>query len=241
MVVIALCSTTTHANYAVPLEFGLSLGFALNTNSQNAQTIAVTPALTNTYAAAKPKPGTTIIGVSAAYRLNQPLARIQPLSITLGAGLYSNNTRYQGVETPAVNYGGGDTLDYEYQAHAIAVLLEAKLIYTVQNWQPYLLLGMGPSFNQLANYSEAPANPAGTAAAIEPYQNHSSVALAYEMGVGVQKQIMPHFIVAADLRNISFGSEHLAAPKGPYYNNSSQLSANHLGMLGFMLSAFYQL
>jgi opacity protein-like surface antigen len=239
VVLLVLSITTSFANETIPLEFGINIGYGLKTYEQKAQTIAVTPALTNAYGAAKS--GLAIVGINGSYFFKEPFARIKPLNITLGAGLYSANGRYHGTETPAINYGGGDTLDYKYHSHTLALLLEAKFIYTIQNWQPYLLLGFGPSLNRLAQYSEAPSNPAGSATAIEPYQNHSSVALAYEMGLGVQRQIAPHFIVAADVRNMSFGSEHLTAPKGPYYNDSAKLTANHIGMLGFMLSAFYRL
>jgi opacity protein-like surface antigen len=221
------------------LNMGLTLGYGFSMKSQPGQDIAVSTALTNRYGAATTKSGLHLLGLTLGYLLT-PIPKLTQLQSIIGVGLYQSTMKYHGTEIPAINYGGGDSLNYSYDDKSTALVLESKWLYNLKGWQPYVLIGLGLSNNRLANYSEVPTNPAGTAAPIAPYNDHSSQSFAYELALGVQKKIDQHFQLSADLRDLSYGDEFLTAPKGQYYNGNAKFKADALALYGIAINASYQ-
>jgi opacity protein-like surface antigen len=187
--------------------------------------VALSPALTNQYGTAKADSGFNLLGINAFYQLSQPIHALKSLDVQIGPALYKSFAKYSGVETPAINYGGGDTLNYSYNDDTIALLAEAKFIYHIASWQPYFLIGLDTAVTDLSNYSETPSDASGSAVSLPPYQNHSNTNFAYELALGVQKNIDAHFALAADLRDVNFGDGYLTAPSGAYYDQIATLNA----------------
>jgi len=162
-----------------------------------------------------------------------------PFNISLGlAGYYRNFGKISGVESQYVNAGNFATLNYHFNANSTALLVESRFLYTHYAWQPYLLLGLGASWNQLHSYNEVPSP--GTERASELYGAKTMAAFAYEAGVGVQRHLFDnqkntaHFYASLDYRFTSFGKGELA--KTSLMTTNDHLGIAHLDTQALMLS-----
>ena len=102
------------------------------------------------------------------------------------AGYYVNFGIVNGIEYPLVNLGSFDTLNYQFYAESAMTMAEARFTFTRYYIQPYLVVGAGLAWNTLYNYSETPTNPAGSAAAAEPFDSATVSRFAFEGGVGIR-------------------------------------------------------
>jgi hypothetical protein len=164
------------------------------------------------------------------------------MNIGLGlSGYYSDFGAFKGTEYPFINDGLFDSLNYQFNARSFAALVESRLTYAVYNWQPYLIAGIGVAWNQLYNYMETPTTSSDTAAA-SPYtfSNKTNAAFAYELGLGVQKEIYVdtknqiHYFLSVDYRYLNFGLAELGA--APVVAANNQIQVPHLYTQACMLS-----
>lgn len=141
------------------------------------------------------------------------------IALSLGFNVQDLAKNYlAGRNSPFINGGSFDTLDYSAQETSFAVLFEPKLIWVTHRVQPYLLAGLGVSYNHAENYQETLTNPDSTAVPTNtPFNNATSTNFAYELGVGFQCVFSPRKyvpILAVDYRFTDWGSLSLA----PYTN-----------------------
>lgn len=165
-----------------------------------------------------------------------------PLNFSLGvAGYMINLGNVRGTEYPFVNDDVYDTLNYQFTAKSSAVLAEARVFYTSYFWQPFALVGIGGSWNRLSNYSEAPTDPSLSAAPVTTeFGNHTNNEFAYELGVGIQRQIhedLAHkirYVGSLDYRYVNFGKGQLAS--FPAQTTGDTLQIGSISTQGIMFS-----
>lgn len=97
---------------------------------------------------------------------------------------------------------------YSYQVNHGRLELKGRLIgNTLQPVQPYISGSLGVGFNNSHHYEPALLN----ANAPNPlwYVDHTTIALPYSFGVGVQTNISPHWQVAAGYQFADLGKSYL--------------------------------
>lgn len=169
-------------------------------------------------------------GYGVGYQWDAPI-QTTPLAINLGVTGYYTSNFFKGVQTPAVNLiANADTLNYGFNETSWAWMVEPKLISTAYIWQPYFMFGLGVSTNKLTNYSEMPSNPNSSAVAVNKFANKSTTNFAWEVGVGVQRNIYTtpagkKLVLSGEYRYMNWGPMSLGTTpaqttnQGPTFNN----------------------
>lgn len=127
---------------------------------------------------------------------------------------------------------------YEYQvrhSHVTVkgVLLddEFELIVT-----PYISGGLGIGFNNASSYTNTPNIPE---AVTEPnFESHTAIAFTYTIGIGVQRALDEHWLVALGYEGANWGGNNLAASPGQLLG--SGLALNHVYTNGVLFSISFQ-
>lgn len=138
-----------------------------------------------------------------------------PIIFDLNFAAYNIESKIKGLETPAVNLvNQADTLNYSAHIENWAWIFEPKIVWSKYIWQPYFLLGIGGSTNYASNYQEAPTSSNGGAVTNNHFLNHTTNQFAWEIGVGVQRDIITiknghKLYLAGEYRYMSFGNEIL--------------------------------
>ena len=152
-------------------------------------------------------------------------------SLSLGLSTYFMKTDVAGVNTPFINAGNFDTLNYTVQGRARAFFLEPKITWKKTLLQPYFIGGLGVAYNHFGSYTEVPSAEDSTAVpTLDPFNNRTKSNFAYEFGAGVQypiicmNKITP--VLALDYRMMNFGTAQLAPAAGQ--TSSQTLSFGHL-------------
>lgn len=108
-------------------------------------------------------------------------------SLALGLGLYGTPADYtykgQLVET-ALDDPSTTLYDYSFNINSLRLMAEAQLSWTLGNVVPFIQGGIGPAWNRLSGYSEAPVNNSGFVA-LPPFQTHNNTNFAYQAGAGL--------------------------------------------------------
>jgi hypothetical protein len=149
-----------------------------------------------------------------------------PLKFMVAVSAYlSSFGAIKGIEHPFANDGDYDTLNYQFSARSVGLILETRWFYNnSQHWQPFLLLGAGSAWNHLYNYNETPTDPALSASSALQFSNHTTSAFAYEIGLGIEHPLFItvkdkiHYTAALDWRYLNFGKSQL----GPFPAQTSQ-------------------
>lgn len=155
-----------------------------------------------------------------------------PFQITLGAtGYWIDLGNIKGTQTPFINGGAFDTLNYQFNVETLATFLESRFVYTKYHYFPYAVLGIGGAWNHLNDYSESPSNAASSASAVSPsFSNHTQLSFAYELGIGVQYPIYSTckvtYSLALDYRFLGLGWGQLGS--FPTQAASSRLQVNNI-------------
>ncbi len=198
----------------------------------NEETVQISPFVTNEYDADNdlevgPLGG---IGIGHTWLFNPQVAGFFSL-----AGYYVNFDKVEGTEHPFVNAGSDfDTLSYQFRAESFAMLAEGRVFYTPHALQPFVLVGLGVSWNELYKYSEAPSSAASTAEPVpNAFGDHTEASFAYEVGVGVQYNSGCGFSctdpanawkVLLDYRYMNLGKAQLGGFPNSSLNNSIKVS-----------------
>lgn len=208
---ILIFTSTAHA---APLSIAVTGGPHLP-NFKNHTIISINDDVSNGYDSKRNSNWQGLVGVE----LNQQLA--YPLSskyrFTYGiAGYFLNLGKAQGIEYPLINFGLFDTLDYQFKVRSAAALIQAALSYDYQRLRPFILVGLGTSWNRSNQYREMPTNPALSATPAVLFDAHTQSSFAYTLSAGTQ-----FFLGKALTQPI----EYHAAVRYQYFN----LGAGRLG------------
>ena len=118
-------------------------------------------------------------------------------------------------------------------------MLESRFIYTQYMWQPFALVGVGSSWNRLYSYSETPTIPNDSAASSPyPFSNNTMSSFAYELGVGVQRQLFMkpssalQYFLSLEYRYINNGKGELGPSAAQ--TTTDRLQVSHLSVQTIM-------
>lgn len=187
-----------------PAFFNISNGSYINVNQY-----MLNEYITRSQAQARP-----IYGLGVAHSFD---GFNKPLSLSLGLfGYYLDYGTIKGTENPFVNDGIFDSLNYKFHARSLSTLIESRFIYTHFKWQPYILAGVGVSWNRLYKYNETPSTSSDSAAiATSQFPSNTMASFAYELGLGVQRQIFIdssgvfQYFLSLDYRYLNNGKAEL--------------------------------
>ena len=115
-----------------------------------------------------------------------------------------------------------DTLNYSYSISSIPLLVVGQLGYTLHDqWQSYVIGGLGISWNRATDYNEVPTYPANTAMAMRSmFGDNTNTAFAYTLGLGIGYLLIPTTSLGVEYRYTSYGSGRFNQ------NNSSTTGLN---------------
>jgi len=205
-------SFASHANI---MDVYLSGGASFSRLSNN-EYIQINNSVTNEFDTDKKNVTSFLGGLGVGHtfeNINQ-----KPIAIAFSLmGYYTNFHHIEGIEYPFVNASPSmDTLDYQFKAESSALMVESRLRYTQYAWVPFLLVGLGASWNHLYDYSESPSNAASTAVATNTHvDSHTNTAFAYEVGAGIQhllfttEKYKARWFASLDYRYMNFGKGEL--------------------------------
>lgn len=173
---------------ADPIDVYLSVGPAFSDLTNNS-TVRINQFVVNDYDSDDETEVGPLTSLGLGYTFNNVMNK--PLSIALALmGYFIDYDDVEGTESPFVNVGQFDTLDYRFRAESYAAMVESRFIYTQMAWQPFALLGIGASWNRLFDYDEWPSNSSSSAAPVPSgFDANTETSFAYEAGVGVRHQL----------------------------------------------------
>lgn len=130
-------------------------------------------------------------------------------------------------------------LNYQYNIRSQRVMLESKLLATVQGkYHPFINIGIGEAINTASQYEEIPVTSADVP--MTPgFNDKTTNAFAYLVGVGVEVDITDHMRLGGMYRYVNLGRAQLStAPmqesnvvlkNNPFYVNEFLLQLTYLG------------
>ena len=170
------------------------------------QTIALQPDVVNAYVSSHPvhtsvlADGEVFLGVQHHF--------FQSLSSQFGLAFYmSSPTSLDGY----IQVDGNPQFQnyaYQFKINHAHLSLKSKWIFEQpSNISPYVSGSMGVGFNRAYGYAMTPV--IFQAVSMPPFQSHTQVALSYSVGVGFQRSLSQHVMVALGYQLVSWGSSHL--------------------------------
>lgn len=204
------------------------------------QRVTMNNTTTNQYTVSKRGSVEPLIGLGFSYQWCYSAITTQ-----LGLTGFYTQTSASGINSPDINGGNFDTLNYTATGNSGALMLTPKLIWTKHVWQPYLLAGVGVAVNQLSDYSESQTISGSSAVpTATPFNGATKTNLAYECGVGMQykfahNQQYASPIIALDYRFIDWGRVGLSTYTGQPVD--STLSFGQLRTQSVNLRLIYRL
>ncbi len=134
------------------------------------------------------------LGLETGYsRVLSALGRVRPL--------YKMNPNY-------------DTLSFRYAVSSVPLLMLSTLQFPHGAWVPYVLGGLGVSWNRASNYQELPTNPASSAVPIRsPFKPQTVLSFAYTVGAGLSYRVSPQTEFGLEYRYANYGHAQLNPSK----------------------------
>ncbi|MBN9229970.1 MAG: hypothetical protein J0I93_03895 [Legionella sp.] len=233
--VILVCTGTAQA---IPRSFAVTGGLHAPVFG-NHSNVSINNDVTNNY---NFKRNTTWQGV-AGIELSQQLAYklFSRYRINYGiAGYFLNLGKAQGIEHPLINFGLFDSLDYQFKTQSAALMVQTAYGYQMNRWQPFILVGIGNSWNRFSQYRERPTNPSLSASPAVLFNGHTSASFAYTLSVGTQfllGKALAHPIeynAAVRYQYFNLGSGRLG--RAPLQTSDSRLQIKSLYTQGVLFS-----
>ncbi len=211
----------------------------------NDQSVAINSFVVNNYETTEKVNWQGLWGLGIGHTFNNSFNAPFVFSVGL-TGYVVNLGRVEGSEYPFINDDIYDILNYQFTAKSRGVLGELRLFYTSSVWQPFVLIGFGPSWNSLNNYSETATIASLSAASIPTtFLNRTNNTLAYEMGVGIQHKVYEDeahkicYSSSLDYRYANFGKGKLAGFPAQTTGQTLQVSSLNTQGIVFSLKASF--
>lgn len=153
----------------------------------NNQTINDTDILgnqwTHEYIANSQQKVAMLLGLNGGYEFSLP----RNFFLGLGLGAYKPIGGFSASGENWNTLGGNrqHQYNYEYQVDSTYLLGEAKLRWQINRFSPFVMAGVGPSWNRADDFSTQPLGQATTPS----YPSHTQTELAYQLGIGLEYQI----------------------------------------------------
>lgn len=181
---LSFCTTSAMAtNHHAYISAGVG-GSQARLSANNPEINYYDGNLTDAYPLNHSRASTAVVSLNAGYEFK--VCSMQP-TIAVGLGVYTNPTPY-GYSGQLIETASGDPANtlynYTYNVTSTRVMAEAQLTWTVGNFTPFINVGVGPAWNDMNGYTEAPVDSEGYVA-LPPFSSRTSTNLAYQAGFGV--------------------------------------------------------
>lgn len=144
-----------------------------------------------------------------------------------GLGYYQPSTlSTRGALIQGADPASNDTYNYRYQTQSQQLLAESKLYWIAkENIQPFLMLGIGVSFNKTSNYqTSVPPFLEFT----PEFSNHTQTNFTYAVGPGIDINLSKSFQIGVAYRFTDLGSANTGSAQIDEIPISSTLKQAHL-------------
>lgn len=199
-----------------------SLGAGFPTNNKD-ETLSLLPPWTSTYTASNKHQTNGLLGLT--------LSAFTPINNNLNLGL-GISAYYHG----SVSFNGDvwqfslpefDNFTYQYKVQTNRLMLTTKVSTTYrQFFHPYLLGEIGASFNRVYSYYERPYIV--EAIPMAPFANARNTSFAWDIGLGVDLELLPTTFLGIGYQFIDNGKAKLNP--SPAQLSSETLGLNHFNI-----------
>ncbi len=132
----------------------------------------------------------------------------------------------QGSFTQGADPQSTSMYTYHYDVDTKQLLLDGKLFYTLKKYfRPYILLGLGCSFNRANTYT---TNVPPFLAFTRMYANNTTTSFSYAVGAGFDKDMTTHLRIDIGYRFTDFGASSLGNANIDGTSVTGTLSQSHL-------------
>jgi opacity protein-like surface antigen len=148
-------------------------------------------------------------------------------ALQLGLGFNQAwNFRAKGSLLQGADTQSADQYSYHYDILTRQLLIESKLLYLYkQHYHPYVLLGLGAAFNKATDYG---TNVPPFLTFTRQYQNNTQTSFTYNVGAGIDVDILDHLRLGLGYRFADFGQIKLGNASIDKTSVSGTLSQTHL-------------
>jgi hypothetical protein len=192
-----------------PLIIGIGGGFSRTTNLGEATTFPILNPITDEFYSYTPTQRNETKGLFEAFvGTEYPIFANWLLQ---GGIAYAQQGSYtvSGTYLQGPDIASTDQYNYQFKVRTRQVLLQTKWMYPIRGrYFPYLLAGLGASFNKASNFSNT-APPSLTFS--RTYADNTTSGLAYRLGIGMDIALMQQLRLGiayrfANLGKVSLGS-----------------------------------
>lgn len=145
------------------------------------------------------------------------------------AGLDYNQTtslQAKGTFVQGADAGSADTYSYQYYVASKQLLVAGKLLYSLkERYRPYLLAGLGATFNDAYHYS---TNVPPFLTFTRQYANNTTTSFSYAIGAGIDVDITCYLRAGLGYRFTDLGQAQLGNAIIDTTSVSGTLSQSHL-------------
>ena len=132
-----------------------------------------------------------------------------------------------------------DNFNYSYKFSSQQLLWESKFSTSFHTlFHPYIVGGIGPSWNEASNYSETSRYDYSGPPHI-PFANHTTSNLSYLLGFGIDMNLSSHFLIGIGYRFDDFGK--LSLGQSPAMESGATLVSSPLIAQEIVLQLTYAL
>lgn len=136
------------------------------------------------------------------------------------------NFRAKGSLLQGADTQSADQYSYHYDILTRQLLVESKLLYLYkERYHPYVLLGLGAAFNNTTDYS---TNVPPFLTFTRQYQNNTQTSFTYNVGAGIDVDILEHLRLGLGYRFADFGQVKLGNASIDTTNVNGTLTQTHL-------------
>lgn len=129
-------------------------------------------------------------------------------AVQLGVAYFSQSRfTVKGTLTQGVDPQSSDQFQFQYRLQSQQLLIDSKWLYYWREFMhPYILIGIGGSYNQAYNYE---VNVPVCTTFSPLFQNHNRYALAWSVGFGIDFELTPKIRAGLAYRFFDFGKSEL--------------------------------
>lgn len=201
-------------------------GAAISSDIGKSKTFPIINSLTDEFYVYSAKRPTKAVGVFDSF-VGAEWAFHPEWSLQVGMGYNQAwNFDAKGVFLQGADAQSADQYSYHYTIFTRQLLAEVKLLHRLrERYLPYILLGLGASFNDAFDYE---TNVPPFLTFTRQYKNHTQSSFSYAVGVGIDVDVFDHLRFGVGYRFVDFGQVKLGAARIDTTNVSGTISQMHL-------------
>jgi len=181
-----------------------------HTTKDSTNLTLVEPLLTNRYDFSSASRFAPVVGLDYGY----VWSHLGGCAVNISLGLETGYTRVMDlggrVHPLYLINPGFDTLEFRYAVSSVPLLAVSTLQFPLSSWTPYILGGLGVSWNHASNYHEFPTDPnSGALPMRSPFRSYTRLGFAYTLGAGLSYALTARTDLGLEYRFTNYGKAEL--------------------------------